>query len=194
MNPGRLLSLPANLPRPEDDGRARHLTAMALPNLTLPATTGGEIALDSLGQKGRAVLFCYPMTGRPGVNLPDGWDDIPGARGCTPQACSFRDLHASFAALGASILGLSTQEPGYQRELAERLHLTYPVLSDQELAFVSAMQLPTLSVDGMTLIKRLTMVIRDGVVEKVFYPVFPPDRATDDVLAWLKALPEEHIA
>jgi peroxiredoxin len=178
--------LPPDLPVPEDDGGARHLTGLAMPPVVLEATIGPPVDLAAL-PAGRTVLFIYPMTGRPGVALPDGWDDIPGARGCTPQNCSFRDSYSAFTALGTGVLGLSTQPLDYQREMAERLHLPYPVLSDAAFALADALRLPTFEAGGVTLLRRLTLVIRDGRIEYVFYPVFPPDRSADTVLEWLSA-------
>jgi peroxiredoxin len=177
--------LPTDLPVPEDDGGARHLTGAAFPDLALPATAGGSINLARVA--GRTVLYLYPRTGVPGVDLPPGWDDIPGARGCTPQSCSFRDHFAELKALGAShVFGLSAQDTGYQREAAGRLHLPFSLLSDHALAFTHALMLPTFTVAGMTLIKRMAIVADDGVIVKVFYPVFPPDRSATDVIAWLR--------
>ena len=157
---------------------------MAIPHVRLPSTAGCLVDLGSLG-KGRAVIYCYPRTGVPGESLPQGWDAIPGARGCTPQACAFRDHAAELSALGARLFGLSTQSTAYQREMAERLHLPFEVLSDADLEFSTALRLPTFEVDGMRLIKRLTLVIRDGMIEHVFYPVFPPDAHASEVVRWL---------
>jgi peroxiredoxin len=168
---------------PEDDGKADHLLNAAVPAIELPATTGETIRLDAL--PGRTVLFAYPRTGRPGEDLPPGWDEIPGARGCTPEACGFRDAHAQFAATGARVLALSTQDPEYQGELSERLGLPFPVLSDERLELTNALGLPTFETSGWTLLKRLTLVIDDGRVTHVFYPVFPPDRHAQEVLSWL---------
>jgi len=177
--------LPPGIPVPQDDGAARHLTGMRLPDLALPATRGGAINLPLLA--GRSVLYIYPRTGVPGVDLPPGWDDIPGARGCTPQSCGFRDHFAELKALGAShLFGLSTQDTDYQREAAERLHLPFAILSDAKLAFARALNLPTFSVAGMTLLKRMALVIDDGIIDKVFYPVFPPDKNAAEVIAWLR--------
>jgi peroxiredoxin/catechol 2,3-dioxygenase-like lactoylglutathione lyase family enzyme len=177
--------LPADIPAPQDDGAARHLVGMPLPDLALPATRSGAFNLSVIG--GRTVLYIYPRTGVPGVDLPPGWDDIPGARGCTPQSCSFRDHFAELKELGvAHVFGLSTQDTGYQREAAERLHLPFPILSDAELKFARALRLPTFAVAGMTLLKRMVLVIDDGVISKVFYPVFPPDKSAADVVAWLR--------
>lgn len=176
----------ADLPRPEDDGGASHLTGSQLPDISLVATDGPNVSLGKLS--GRTVVFVYPMTGRPGVALPEGWDQIPGARGCTPQTCAFRDLYADLQAAGAAhVYGLSTQDTAYQREVAERLHLPFPLLSDDELKFSVAARLPTMTVEGRTLAKRLAMIIDNGRVTHVFYPVFPPDRNAGDVLAWLKS-------
>jgi len=137
--------------------------------------------------KGRAVLYVYPRTGVPGVDAPPGWDDIPGARGCTPQSCGFRDHFAALKALGvARVFGLSTQATGYQREAAARLHLPFPILSDAELALTRALNLPTFTTSGMTLLKRMALVVDDGVIVKVFYPVFPPDKNAAEVAAWLR--------
>jgi peroxiredoxin len=150
----------------------------------LPATSGSAVDLAALG--GRSVVFAYPRTGRSGEPpLTPDWDAIPGARGCNREACAFRDLRASFAALGARVFGLSTQPTSDQRDAVEQMHLPFALLSDSELRLAAALRLPTFDVAGVTLLKRLTMVLRDGVVERVFYPVFPPDRAADDVLAWL---------
>ncbi len=177
--------LPPGIPVPQDDGAARHLTGMKLPDLALPATRGGAINLALLA--GRTVLYIYPRTGVPGVDLPPGWDDIPGARGCTPQSCGFRDHFAELKALGAShLFGLSTQDTDYQREAAKRLHLPFAILSDAKLAFARALNLPTFSVAGMTLLKRMALVIDDGIIDKVFYPVFPPDKNAAEVIAWLR--------
>jgi peroxiredoxin len=180
-------TLPDDLPVPEDDGAADHLPGRSLPSLRLRATTGGEVDLAELGTDGTAVLFIYPRTGRPGEELPTGWDLIPGARGCTPQSCAFRDLHAEFAERGVEVVGMSAQSPEDQAEFAERVHLRFPVLSDPSLELGEATDLPTFGIDGMTLYKRVTLVIRDGEIVKAFYPVFPPDRNAADVLAWLAA-------
>jgi peroxiredoxin len=178
--------LPDNLPIPPDDGAARHLVGMRLPDLELPATDGSRVRLATLA--GRTVVYVYPRTGRPGQALPSGWDDIPGARGCTPQSCAFRDHFAELKALGvAHLFGFSTQDSGYQQEAVERLHLPFAILSDEHLAFTRALELPTFEVAGMTLTKRMALVIDDGVIAKVFYPVFPPDRNASDVVAWLRA-------
>ena len=176
-------TLPEDLPVPEDDGACDHLPGMSLPDLSLPATDGSEIRISQL--EGRTVIYCYPMTGRPGEPLPEGWDEIPGARGCTPQSCAFRDHHAELRDLGTRVFGLSTQSTGYQREAAERLHLPFPLLSDEELRFARELRLPLFEAGGMTLIRRITLVARDGWIEKVFYPVFPPDKNAGEVVNWL---------
>lgn len=178
--------LPPNIPAPQDDGAADHLTGMTLPDRALPATSGGPVNLSKLA--GRTVLYIYPRTGVPGVDLPPGWNDIPGARGCTPQSCAFRDHHAELKTLGvAQLFGLSTQDTAYQQEAATRLHLPFAILSDEKLAFTQALNLPTFTVAGMTLLKRMALVIDDGKITKVFYPVFPPDKNAEEVVAWLQA-------
>ncbi len=178
--------LPAGIPVPQDDGSAKHLTGMTLPDLALPATDGGSVNLGKL--KGRTVVYVYPRTGVPGVDAPPGWDDIPGARGCTPQSCSFRDHFGELKRLGvAQLYGLSTQDTAYQKEAATRLHLPFAILSDENLALTKAMRLPTFTAAGMTLIKRMALVIDDGKIAKVFYPVFPPDKNAEEVIAWLQA-------
>ena len=177
--------LPEDLPVPTDDGAADHLPGIQIPSVSLSSTSGETVDLSAL--PGRTVVYCYPMTGRPGSDLPSGWDEIPGARGCTPQSCSFRDHHADLQALGARVFGLSTQDTEYQREATQRLHLPFALLSDEELAFADTLRLPTFEVEDMVLLKRLTLIIRDGRIEKVFYPVFPPDRSAQDVVGWLEA-------
>jgi peroxiredoxin len=178
--------LPEDLPVPTDDGAADHLPGIQIPSVPLSSTAGETVDLSALS--GRTVVYCYPMTGRPGSDLPSGWDEIPGARGCTPQSCSFRDHHAELQALGARVFGLSTQDTEYQREATQRLHLPFALLSDEDLAFADTLRLPTFEVDDMVLLKRLTLIIKDGRIEKVFYPVFPPDRSAEDVVGWLEAL------
>jgi peroxiredoxin len=177
--------LPTDLPQPIDDGACDHLVGMTLPNLSLASTARRDVNLAALGP-GLTVVYCYPLTGLPGENLPEGWDAIPGARGCTPEACAFRESAAELTALGVRLFGLSTQATTYQREMVARLHLPFEVLSDADLRFAAALQLPTFAVDGMRLIKRLTLVIRDGAIQHVFYPVFPPDRAASEVVGWLR--------
>jgi peroxiredoxin len=180
--------LPSDLPRPVDDGTCDHLVGLAMPPVRLPSTAGRLVDLETLAAP-RTVIYCYPRTGRPGEPLPDGWDTIPGARGCTPQSCAFRDHHAELADLGAEVYGLSTQTTDYQREMAKRLHLPFEVLSDERCAFVDALRLPTFEVDGMRLVKRLTLIVRDQRIEHVFYPVFPPDQSADQVASWLRRHP-----
>lgn len=177
----------STIPAPQDDGAAAHLPGMRMPSLALTATSGSAVNLSVL--KGRVVVFAYPRTGTAEkIGLTDDWDMIPGARGCTPQSCAFRDLHNDLVVAGASaVFGLSTQDTAYQTEMAERLHLPFPVLSDDELELTHALNLPTMNVAGQVLLKRLALIIRDGKIEHVIYPVFPPDRNADDVLAWLLA-------
>ncbi len=179
----------SKIPAPKDDGAAKHLVGMKLPPVVLPATDGASVMLSHL--KGRVVVFAYPRTGEPGkISLVDDWDMIPGARGCTPQTCAFRDLFKELKAAGAQhVFGLSTQDAAYQREMAERLHVPFQILSDGDLQFSRALSLPTMDVAGLTLIKRLALVIDDATITHVFYPVFPPDRNAGDVLEWLQANP-----
>ena len=177
-------NLPDGIPAPTDDGAADHLPGMRLPSVPLISTAGETVDLCVLS--GRTVVYCYPMTGRSGRDLPQGWDEIPGARGCTPQSCSFRDHHAELRDLGARVFGLSTQDTEYQREAAGRLHLPFELLSDERLAFAEALSLPTFKAEGMILLKRVTLIIEDGRIEKVFYPVFPPDKNAEEMLAWLQ--------
>jgi peroxiredoxin len=173
----------STIPAPVDDGATRHLIGTRIASVALPATDGGLVDLAALA--GRTIVYAYPRTGQPGTDNPPGWDLIPGARGCTPQSCSFRDHFAELKALGvAQLFGLSTQDPAYQREAAERLHLPFAILSDEHLALTRAMKLPTFATSGMTLLKRFTLVIDDAIVTHVFYPVFPPDRSAADVIAW----------
>jgi peroxiredoxin len=177
--------LPDDLPAPKDDGACDHLTGLQVPSVALAGTDGEVYDLASFS--GRTVVYAYPWTGRPGEPLlTEDWDLIPGARGCTPESCGFRDHHAEIRAAGARVFGLSTQVTDYQRELADRLDLPFPVLSDADLALTQALRLPTFEVAGRTLVKRLTVVISDGTIEHVFYPVFPPDRHARAVLAWLE--------
>lgn len=181
-----LNQLPPDLPIPEDDGAADHLPGRTAPRLTLPSTSGENIMLDNLG-RGLTVLYLYPLTGRPDIDLPEGWDNIPGARGCTTEACDFRDHHRDLLEAGVShVFGASSQESSYQRELVERLGLLFPMLSDTHLSLADALGLPTFEADGVTLFKRLTLVIRDAVIEHVFYPVFPPNEHAQQVLTWLE--------
>lgn len=174
----------STIPAPTDDGAARHLEGARMVSISLPATDGTTINLASLG--GRVVVYAYPRTGKPGVENPSGWDLIPGARGCTPQSCSFRDHFAELRALGVGrLFGLSTQDSAYQREAADRLHLPFPILSDESLRLTRAMRLPTFETSGMTLLKRFVLVIDNGTITHVFYPVFPPDGSAREVMAWL---------
>jgi peroxiredoxin len=191
MRSDNLHELPKDLPVPQDDGACDHLTGMKLPRIALPSTSGRTVDLSSL--KGTTVVYVYPRTGRPDQESPVGWNDIPGARGCTPQSCAFRDHHDELRrASAAHVFGLSTQDNADQREAAERLHLPFELLSDEGLAFARTLKLPTFEVAGMRLIKRLTLIARapqiagEAVIEKVFYPVFPPDRNASDVLDWLR--------
>jgi peroxiredoxin len=174
------------IPKPVDDGAASHLAGTRVPSVPLQATDGAVIDLCRL--PGLIVVYAYPRTGIPGIENPPGWDLIPGARGCTPQSCAFRNHFAELKSLGVHrLFGLSTQDSAYQREAAARLHLPFPILSDEHLRFTTALRLPIFETSGMKLLKRLTLVIRDGAIERVFYPVFPPDANASDVIAWLAA-------
>ncbi|MFA5522394.1 MAG: peroxiredoxin [Castellaniella sp.] len=180
-----LSRIPDDLPRPEDDGAADHLEGRPLPECTLVSTNGSKVDLAAL--KGRWVIYIYPRTGRPGVPLAEGWDAIPGARGCTPQSCSYRDHYQELQALGVGVYGLSTQTSEYQQEARDRLHLPFELLSDAGLDLKRLLALPTFTVEGVELYKRLTMIVEDGTITKVFYPVFPPDTQVREVLLWLHA-------
>jgi peroxiredoxin len=182
--------LPTGLPAPEDDGAADHLPGLTLPSVPLASTSGGTVDLASVA--GSVVVYAYPRTGVPGqAPLVDDWDSIPGARGCTPESCGFRDHHAELAAAGADVLGLSTQDTAYQREAVERLRLPFALLSDEQHALTDAIGLPTLDVAGQRLMKRITLLVTDGRIERVWYPVFPPDTHAEEVLRWLR---QERVA
>jgi peroxiredoxin len=184
--------LPQGLPLPTDDGGTRHLPGMQVPAVALPTTSGADMLIGDAGPHLRRVVYAYPRTGRPGeAPLVEDWDLIPGARGCTPESCGFRDHHAELARAGADVVGLSTQDTDYQRETVTRLHLPFALVSDAGLRLTRAMDLPTMDVGGQVLLKRFTLVIREGRVEHVFYPVFPPDRHAEQVLRWLEAHPIE---
>ena len=178
--------LPKDLPVPQDDGAASHLIGQRLPSIALTATDGAVIDIGAIVNT--VVIYCYPMTGQPNVPLPDGWDQIPGARGCTPQSCSFRDHYQEIQALGADVMGLSVQSTAYQKEMAERLHLPFPVVSDADYKFQKALRLPIFQVAGMTLLKRITLIAKHGIIEAVHYPVFPSDSDPNWVIERLKLL------
>lgn len=180
-----LNQLPTDLPVPQDDGACDHLVGMSLPNVALLATDGSMVNLSQL--PGRLVIYCYPMTGQPNVPLPEGWDQIPGARGCTPQSCAFRDHYQELQALHANVFGLSVQSTEYQREMATRLHLPFQVLSDEQYQFQKALNLPTFVAAGMTLLKRVTFISHQGRIEAVHYPIFPSDSDPAWVLDYLKS-------
>jgi peroxiredoxin len=187
MRTDDLYSLPDNLPVPKDDGACDHLRRSMIPSIALKATSGLMVDLSKEGQPW-LVVYCYPLTGRPDREPPGGiaaWNAIPGARGCTPQSCSYRDHYAELTALGATVYGLSTQHPEYQAEAVQRLHLPFPLLSDAQLDFTRALRLPTFTFAGGELIKRLTMIVRAGRIEEVLYPVFPSDSDPDRVIGWL---------
>ena len=187
---GAYEELPTGLPVPVDDGAADHLTGVAMPSIRLAATTGADLDLANLA-RGRAVLFIYPRTGQPGIALPEGWDEIPGARGCTPETIGFRDHEPAFAELGVHVVGLSSQDADYQRELVHRLGVSFPILSDPRLQLAEALSLPTFTAAGLRLYARLTLVINRGRIEQVFYPVFPTDTHAASLLDWLRANPIE---
>jgi peroxiredoxin len=178
-----IYELPNDLPIPLDDGACNHLSGMRLPSVPLMSTADRMVDVAKIS--GRTVVYCYPRTGRPDQEPPQGWDQIPGARGCTPQSCAFRDHYQELRSFGAAVFGLSTQDTDYQKEAVKRLHLPFPLLSDERLLFTEALKLPTFKVESVTLIRRLTLVVRDGFVERVFYPVFPPDKNADEVIDWL---------
>jgi peroxiredoxin len=178
--------LPLDLPVPIDDGACDHLRGMRVPEISLHSTGGRDVVLATLA--GWTVVYTYPRTGEVGLAPPPGWNEIPGARGCTPQTCGFRDHHSQLAGLGASVFGMSTQTSDYQGEMVARLHVPFEVLSDADLEMTHALQLPTFSFRGMTLMKRITMFIRDGVIEHVIYPVFPPDRNAEEAVRWLEGV------
>jgi len=180
--------LPPDLPRPVDDGATNHLKGMAMPKILLPSTAGRIVDLSSLPAP-RTVIYCYPRTGVPGEPLPEGWDMIPGARGCTPQTCGFRDLVEQFRRLRADVFGLSTQTTEYQLEMVHRLDVPFEVLSDAEFRACDALRLPTFQVQGMRLVKRLTLIIRAGRIEHAIYPVFPPNESAEETLRWVRNNP-----
>jgi peroxiredoxin len=181
------MELPQDLPVPTDDGAAAHLHGMRMPRVALRSTSGRLVDVGDLGP-GRTVLYLYPRTGRPDRGVPAGWDSIPGARGCTPESCGFRDHFADLTALGAGVFGVSTQDTDYQREAVHRLELPFELLSDFGLELTEAMRLPTFQFEGETLLKRLTLIVLQGQVEHVFYPVFPPDRHAEEVITYLTAV------
>lgn len=181
--------LPDDLPVPDDDGAADHLPGLELPALSLPATDGTTVALQDL--PARTVIYIYPMTGRPDKDvIPDGWEDVPGARGCTPESRGFRRHYEDLRSNGVrAVFGLSTQSSDYQREARDRLDLPFEMLSDAEWELATKLDLPRFSIDGEEYLKRLTLVVADGEIEHVFYPIFPPDEHAGDVLEWVKQTP-----
>ncbi len=179
-----LTELPKDLPRPTDDGTADHLQGMAFPDISLQSTE--ENLINTLEfQHGLTVIYCYPMTGRPDQELPKGWNEIPGARGCTPQALNFKEKYGDFEQKNIRLFGLSTQTTEYQQEMIKRLEIPFPILSDFDFKLTKLLKLPTFNVEGKILFKRLTMVVKDGVIVKVFYPVFPPNENAEEVLNWI---------
>lgn len=180
-----LTDLPKDLPIPSDDGACDHLQNTKLPSIALPTTNDSLVDFASIS--GRVVIYLYPMTGRPDTALPDGWDEIPGARGCTPQSCSFRDHYSELRAFNTSVYGLSTQSTEYQKEAATRLQLPFPLVSDNNLEFMKSLNIPIIKIEGMLLSKRVTLIANNGIIEKVFYPVFPPNENVNEVMAYLNA-------
>ena len=185
MRSDDLYSLPPKLPVPTDDGACRHLRGMAVPPIALSSTKGRLVRLDQITTPW-AVVYAYPRTGLPDVDTPADWNAIPGARGCTPQTCAYRDREAELRALGATVFGLSTQSTEYQQEMATRLQLPFEVLSDSEMLLTRALRLPTFQHGDWTLLKRHTLIIAKGRIEEVFYPVFPSDADAGNVLRWLR--------
>ncbi len=184
-----LKTLPKDLPVPADDGAANHLLGMIVSSILLPSTANRQVDLATVSEKQRVVVYCYPRTGKPGEEPLNGyaaWNQIPGARGCTPQSCAFRDFYDELQNLGAEVFGLSTQTTEYQRELVEREHLPFEILSDARFRLTNLLRLPVFEVEGATLLKRLTIIIHERKIVKVFYPVFPPDKNAEEVIAWLK--------
>lgn len=180
-----LYKLPDNLPVPQDDGTCNHLQGMQMPSISLPSTNGRKVDLTS--ESGMVVVYFYPMTGRPDGPPMIGWNEIPGARGCTPQSCAFRDHHSELRGLGVTVYGISAQSSEDQKEAAQRLHLPFELLSDSAFELTNALRLPTFEYNALRLIKRLTLIIENGTIRKVFYPVFPPNENADNVIAWLRA-------
>lgn len=185
MTNQNLNTLPENLPIPVDDGATNHLTGLAFPPILLQSTGGEEVCLTEVSQSQRTVIYCYPMTGKPGDKLPTGWEEIPGARGCTPQNCSFRDYYSDLLSLNTVVFGISTQTIESQQEAANRLHLPFLLLSDSQLILTNALNLPTFEIEGVIFIKRLTIILYQGKIIKLFYPVFPPDKNAQEVITWL---------
>jgi peroxiredoxin len=179
-----LYNIPADLPVPVDDGACRHLPGMHVPMITLVSTANRRVNMAEAARE-RTVVYCYPRTGKPGAAIPKGWDEIPGARGCTPETCSFRDHYKQLRELKTQVFGLSSQTTEYQQEVVQRLHLPFEILSDADFAFTNALRLPTFEFEGVRLLKRLTLILASGKIEKVFYPVFPPDKHAEEVVAWL---------
>ena len=189
MKKDDLYNIPADLPVPVDDGACRHLAGMQVPMITLVSTANRRVNMAEAAKE-RTVVYCYPRTGKPGAAIPKGWDEIPGARGCTPETCSFRDHYKQLRELQTHVFGLSTQTTEYQQEVVQRLHLPFEVLSDADFAFTNALRLPTFEFEGVRLLKRLTLILSQGKIEKVFYPVFPPDKHAEAVVAWLASHPQ----
>jgi len=188
MKKENLYTIPNDVAVPVDDGACNHLSGMSVPSMPLPSTANRSVDLAAVSDERRVVVYCYPRTGRPGEEPPNGyaaWNRIPGARGCKPQTCAFRDYYNELQKLGAEVFGLSTQTTEYQQELVKREHLPFEILSDAELRFANTLRLPIFEVEGAVLLKRLTLIIHKREIVKVFYPVFPPDKNPEEVIAWL---------
>lgn len=184
----KLTKLPSDLPEPVDDGDCDHLPGTVMPDVTLPCTNNGTLNFRDI--EVRTVIYIYPMTGRPDVELPVGWDEIPGARGCTPQSCGFRDHHEELKSLHTNVYGLSAQSRDYQREMQSRLHLPFEIVSDESLTLKKSLRLPTFFAAGMELYKRVTLIVENNKIAKVFYPIFPPDQNAVEVVDWLSGQPK----
>lgn len=176
-----LSELPDDLPVPTNDGACDHLEGSTFPKIELPSTSENRVSLPE-----NFVLYIYPMTGKPDTPLPDGWDLIPGARGCTPQSCSFRDHYSDLKNLHTEVFGLSSQMTDYQQEAKQRLHLPFDLLSDSHYKLKGSLSLPTFEVDGIELYKRITLIVKNNIIRKIFYPVFPPNLNAQEVIKWLQ--------
>jgi len=169
---------------PIDDGKCDHLFNMTLPQLSLLSTSNNTIDLSKL--EGLTVFYFYPRMGRPDIETPAGWGDIPGASGCTPQTCSFKDQHEDFSRLEVDVYGVSTQASSYQKEAVDRLSLPFDILSDEDLNLTEMLNLPTFEVEGVILTKRVTLICQDSKIIKVFYPVYPPKENAQEVIVYIK--------
>ncbi|MDO8289173.1 MAG: peroxiredoxin [Parvibaculum sp.] len=188
MRSDNLYEIPSDIPVPRDDGAAQHLLGKAIPSIGLLSTRGDIVRLSD-PTNGFVVVYCYPRTGRPNAEALGGtanWNAIPGARGCTPQSCAYRDLHTELMDLGVVVYGLSTQSTDYQLEAVQRLHLPFPLLSDPDCELANSLELPQFEVAGIRLVKRITLIIRNGRIVHYFYPVYPPDEDAKNVVEWIR--------